>query len=119
MSPAGLAPHSNHSSVPASDPAERLSQLWRQGRRPDVAAFLADAGTLGPTQAAAVLRVDQGQRWQARGRVPAEAYLRQYPAVAADPDAAVDLVFREFPALSSPGRCGAASPGGPVAAEPA
>ena len=42
-----------------SGAAERLYQLWRQGGRPDVDAFLASAGALPPTEAAAVLRVDQ------------------------------------------------------------
>jgi serine/threonine-protein kinase len=44
----------------------------------------------------AVLRVDQRQRWQAGERVTAEDYLRRYPAVAADPDGALDLVYAEF-----------------------
>jgi serine/threonine-protein kinase len=43
-----------------------------------------------------VLRVDQRRRWQAGERVPAEDYLRRHPALAADPDAALDLIFHEF-----------------------
>jgi hypothetical protein len=78
------------------DAAERLSQRWRQGERPDVDAFLTEAGPLLPAEVAAVLRVDQRQRWQAGERVPAEDYLRRHPAVAASAEAVVDLVYGEF-----------------------
>jgi WD40 repeat protein len=61
-----------------------------------MAAFLAEAGPLPPAEVAAVLRVDQRQRWQAGERVPSEDYLRRYPAVAADPESALDLIYGEF-----------------------
>jgi serine/threonine-protein kinase len=77
-------------------PARRLEQLWQAGARPDVDAFLAACGPLAPLETAAVLRVDQGRRWQAGERVPAEAYLRRHPRVAEDRDAAFDLIFHEF-----------------------
>jgi hypothetical protein len=85
--------------VPAgtdSDAAERLRRLWRQGQRPDVGAFLAEAGALPPGEVAAVLRADQRERWQAGERVPAENYLRRFPAVRASAEAALDLVYGEF-----------------------
>jgi serine/threonine-protein kinase len=78
------------------DPAERLWQQWQQGQRPDVDAFLAQAGPLSPDEVAAVLRVDQRQRWQAGERVLAESYLERHPEVRADPEPAIDLVFNEF-----------------------
>jgi tetratricopeptide (TPR) repeat protein len=78
------------------EPDELLSRLWRQGHGPDVAAFLAGAGTLSPAQLVAVLAVDQQRRWQAGERVPAEEYLRQYPALASNTEAALELVCREF-----------------------
>jgi serine/threonine-protein kinase len=76
--------------------AERLRRVWREGQGPDVYAFLVEAGELAPAQVAEVLLVDQRQRWQAGERVPAEAYLERYPAVRADPEAALDLVYHEF-----------------------
>jgi serine/threonine-protein kinase len=79
-----------------ADPAEQLRQLWCQGQRPDVEAFLAQAGPLSPDEVATVLRVDQRQRWQAGERVPAETYLKRHPEVRAEPDPAIDLVFNEF-----------------------
>jgi hypothetical protein len=81
---------------PREDPAERLGQLWRQGERPDVDAFVAQAGPLTPAELVAVLRRDQRERWQAGERVPAEDYLRRHPAVTADPDSALDLMYGEF-----------------------
>jgi serine/threonine-protein kinase len=79
-----------------SDPAGRLWQLWRQGQRPELRTFLAEAGTLTPSQTAAVLRVDQSERWQTGERIAAETYLQEFAAVAADPEAALDVVYGEF-----------------------
>ncbi len=82
--------------MPDGDPAERLQRLWDEGRPPDLGAFLARAGPLSPQQVAVLLRIDQRGRWRAGEPVPAEDYLGRHPAVAADPDLAVDLVFNEF-----------------------
>jgi WD40 repeat protein len=82
--------------APRGAAAERLWRLWCRGERPDVDAFLAGAGPLPPAEVAAVLRVDQRQRWQTGERVPAESYLHHHPAVRADADSAVDLIHAEF-----------------------
>jgi len=74
----------------------RLGRLWREGGRPDVDAFLAAAGPLPPAEAAALLRLDQRERWQAGERVPAEEYLRRHPGLRDRPEAAIDLVYGEF-----------------------
>src|SRR6516162_185050 len=78
------------------EPAERLWQLWRQGRRPEVNAYLAELHGLSPAQLAGVLRVDQRERWQIGERVLAETYLQQFPAVQANAEHAVDLIYNEF-----------------------
>src|SRR5262245_30150138 len=85
-----------HNSMPAEHAAERLRQLWAAGRHPDVDAFLAGAGPLAGAALAAVLRVDQRQRWQAGERVPAEDYLRRHPDLVRSAEAAVDLIYAEF-----------------------
>ena len=92
---AGWSSPTAHSAQPPT-PAERLWSLWQRGQRPDVDAFLAGSGPLPPAQVAAVLRVDQRERWQAGERVFAESYFQRYPAVQADPDCALDLVYNEF-----------------------
>jgi WD40 repeat protein len=73
----------------------RLWELWQQGPPPELAEFLAGAGPLEGPELAAVLRVDQRQRWLRGERLPAEHYLRAYPAVAADREAVVGLVQAE------------------------
>jgi WD40 repeat protein/serine/threonine protein kinase len=86
----------------AETPPARLSAAqqwlahWQDGKAGDLAAFLAAAGPLTADEIAAVLRVDQVQRWQTGQRVPVEDYLCQYPDVRACTDAAVDLVYGEF-----------------------
>jgi hypothetical protein len=70
--------------------------LWQQGQRPDVQAFLAQAGSLTAQQLAAVLLVDLRQRWQTGERVGVEAHLRTYPALRDDPEAALDLIYGEY-----------------------
>src|SRR5207245_10359445 len=77
-------------------PARSFGQLWRQGERPDVQHFLAQAGSLTPTQVAAVLLVDQSQRWRSGERLEAERYLPLYPAFRADPEYAVELIYGEY-----------------------
>jgi eukaryotic-like serine/threonine-protein kinase len=94
--PAPVPPAAHPGPAPARDAAERLRDLWQQGGHPDVGAFLAEAGPLPPAKLAAVLRVDQRERWQAGERVRAEDYLRRYPDVSAEPEAAIDLIFNEF-----------------------
>jgi predicted Ser/Thr protein kinase len=61
-----------------------------------VETFLAATGPLPQDQLAAVLRVDQRQRWQTGERVLAESYFQRYPRLRADIEAAVDLVYGEF-----------------------
>jgi serine/threonine-protein kinase len=88
---------------PSDDAAAQLWQLWCRGQRPDVDAFLTRAGNLPAAELAAVLRVDQRQRWQAGERVLAETYFQKYPALRADADNAVDLVYNEFRLRESQG----------------
>src|SRR5262249_19066300 len=76
--------------------ARRLWLRWRQGERPDVWEFLATAGAPTPAEAAAVLRVDQRERWLAGERVPAEEYLKRCPAVQAETELAVELIYAEY-----------------------
>jgi serine/threonine protein kinase len=78
------------------EPDRELARLWREGQRPDVRRFLADAGDLSLAQVAAVLAVDQRERWQQGERIPAEVYLQQVPPLQADVEKALELVYGEF-----------------------
>jgi hypothetical protein len=81
---------------PTATPAQRLWQLWRQGQHPNVRDFLAGAGGLPPAQVAAVLLVDQRERWQLGERVSAETYLQLYPHLRDDFEYGLELVYGEF-----------------------
>jgi hypothetical protein len=74
----------------------RLECLWQLGQRPDVHEFLAGAGVRDPAVLAEVLAVDQWRRWHAGEPVPAEEYLRRYPALAANPETVLELVYGEW-----------------------
>ncbi len=76
------------------EPARALWQQWQQGGRPDVGTFLSQAGELTPEQVVAVIRVDQWKRWSRGERVPVEAYLQRFPALATG-DHALDLMYGE------------------------
>ena len=84
-------------------PAQRLENLWRQGRRPDVQEFLSKQEGLSPQQIVAVLCVDQHQRWCAGERIPAETYLEMDPALSAAWADAFELVQAEFQLLQELG----------------
>jgi len=79
-----------------NDPARRLSSLWRQGQRPKVEEFLAQAEVRDPALVVMVLRVDQWERRRRGEWVPAESYLDAFPTVRQDPERAIDLVFAEY-----------------------
>jgi serine/threonine-protein kinase len=78
------------------EPEQLLWHLWQQGQCPDVRQFLDSAGELSLPQLAAVLAVDQRERWQRGERIAAETYLQHYPALRADVEHALELVYGEF-----------------------
>ncbi len=58
--------------------------------------MLEQANKLGRLELVALLRADQLRRWQQGERLPVEVYLQEVPALLADPELAIDLVFSEF-----------------------
>src|SRR5262245_50676038 len=77
-------------------PDQLFWQLWRQGKRPDLAGFLAGRPGLSPAQAAAVIAIDQYERWLAGQRVRAEEYLALLPEGADRDQAACDVIYGEY-----------------------
>jgi hypothetical protein len=70
--------------------------LWRVGPPPDLRAFLASRPGLSPEEAAAVIGIDQLERWRLGQRILAEEYL---PLLGDGPgldQAAGDVVYGEF-----------------------
>src|SRR5439155_4709787 len=80
----------------AVEPDERLQQLWRQGQRPDLGQFLAAAGKLSPVEVLAVLLADQRCSWETGERLAAEKYLVLSPALHADLECTIQLLYGEF-----------------------
>jgi serine/threonine protein kinase len=78
------------------DLSERYWRLWENGQQPDLDAFLATCTSLAPAQLAAVIRIDQRERWRAGERVPIEEYLRRFPPLADNAEIALDLIYNEF-----------------------
>jgi WD40 repeat protein len=77
---------------------QQFWHLWRQGRRPELRAFLAERKELTPSQVAAVIAIDQYERWLAGERVPAESYVALLPP-GPRPDveqAACDVIYGEY-----------------------
>ncbi len=81
---------------PRADAAERFLELWDAGCPPDVDEFLAGADGLTAAEAAAVLRIDQRERWRRGERVSAEGYLARHPEIATDAENAIDVIFNEY-----------------------
>src|SRR5262249_9860149 len=97
-------PEPIHSGSPPSAPdrrerddlPRRLASLWRQGQQPDIADFLAAAGTSDPDEVLAVLRVDQTERFRLGQSVRVETYLDAVPALRDNRDQLLDLIFAEY-----------------------
>jgi eukaryotic-like serine/threonine-protein kinase len=82
--------------VHPTSPEARLWDLWRQGLRPDVQVFLHEIGAVTLSQLAAVLRIDQRERWWLGQRIRAMAYLNDHQDLRAEPEAALELIYGEF-----------------------
>jgi hypothetical protein len=79
------------------DQAAEFTALWRAGATaPDVAAFLAAHPAAAPAAAAEVLLADLWLRYEAGRPRPVEEYLTLAPAVAADPELKLDLVYGDY-----------------------
>jgi serine/threonine-protein kinase len=77
-------------------PDQQFWHLWRSGKRPDVRAFLAARQGLPPLDIAAIVAIDQYERWRIGERIPAEDYL---PLLGAGPsleEAGCDIVYGEY-----------------------
>jgi WD40 repeat protein len=92
----------NRTGLPSRQAARELApdqqywQLWRQGREPELRAFLSAHRTLNPAQVATVVAVDQYQRWLSGERIQAEDYLSLLPSGPDADQAACDVIYGEY-----------------------
>ena len=77
-------------------PEQQFWQQWREGTRPDLAAFLAARPSLPSGDAAAVISIDQYERWLGGERIEAEEYGRLLPGDAGRDQALCDIVYGEY-----------------------
>jgi serine/threonine protein kinase/WD40 repeat protein/tetratricopeptide (TPR) repeat protein len=79
-----------------SELLRQIESLWESGQDPNPDALLKVAGVSLPVEVARVLATDQWHRWHAGERLRVEDYFARHPAVGADPEAALVLVYGEF-----------------------
>jgi tetratricopeptide (TPR) repeat protein len=92
------SPHPTPGAAPAETVVSALEAIWDRGERPDVPTFLTTRGgpELALDQLLAVLRVDQRRRWLVGERIDVRSYPRDFPAIAADPEAFFALLYHEI-----------------------
>jgi len=66
------------------------------GAIPDLKAVIQKELNWTPSELSEVLRVDQRERWQAGHYKLVEEYLTDYPVIASDSDATIDLIYNEY-----------------------
>jgi tRNA A-37 threonylcarbamoyl transferase component Bud32 len=76
--------------------AKVFAELFANGSRSDLEAFLTSTGPLDTAQLCLLARTDQAERWRRGDRRPAEEYLDRFSALEEDPDCAVDLIYHEY-----------------------
>ena len=74
----------------------QFSALWRQAGKPDLTAFLAQAGSLTTEQLSQILCADQRERWLRGERPEIDYYLKLYRSSQSGPEYAIDLLYNEF-----------------------
>ncbi len=80
----------------ASELIRQIESLWESGQNPDADALMTAAGVSSPGDVAKVLATDQWHRWHAGERLMVEGYFARHPAIGADAEAALILVYGEF-----------------------
>ena len=71
-------------------------QLWRQGKEPDICEFAQMHAIQGAQALAALVTIDQRERWSKQDRKPAEDYFQAHAALQQSGELALDVVFNEF-----------------------
>jgi serine/threonine-protein kinase len=77
-------------------PADRYRGAWAADLEPDLTTFLAEFPDVSPDDLIEVIEVDRSERWARGHRVSAERYLKTFPALKADPETALVVIYGEF-----------------------
>ena len=77
-------------------PADQYRRAWSAGPPPDLAQFVSALPVLTADELVDVVEVDRAERWRRGQRVSAERYLKTFPALDADPEAALVIIYGEY-----------------------
>jgi len=77
-------------------PADQYRRAWAAGPDPDLSTFLATLPNILQDDLLEVIEIDRSERWARGHRVSAERYLKTFPALKADPEAALVVIYGEF-----------------------
>jgi serine/threonine-protein kinase len=76
--------------------ADEYRRLWTAGRTPNLSEFLGGLLDLAPDDLLDVIEIDRAERWRRGERISAERYLREFPAVKNDAEAALVVIYGEY-----------------------
>jgi eukaryotic-like serine/threonine-protein kinase len=77
-------------------PADLYRRLWGAGPEPELRAFLDGLPALAPDELVDVMEIDRAERWRRGNRIKAERYLKDFPDLAADTEAALVIIYGEY-----------------------
>jgi eukaryotic-like serine/threonine-protein kinase len=77
-------------------PADLYRRAWAAGLEPELSQFLAGLADLTPDDLLEVIEIDRSERWRRGHRVSAERYLKTFPSLKADEEAALVVIYGEF-----------------------
>jgi len=84
-------------------PTADLLRAWQGGQGPELEAYVASLPNLSPCELADLVRVDLDQRQRRHDPRRAEDYLAHFPALAADAELAIDVIYAEYLAREQAG----------------
>lgn len=77
-------------------PADHYRRLWASEAAPNLESFVARLPELTADELLDVIELDRAERWRRKERVKAERYLRDFPTVGNDPEAALVVIYGEY-----------------------
>jgi serine/threonine-protein kinase len=77
-------------------PADQYRRLWGTGQPPTLGPFLAGLPPVGLDELVDVIEIDRAERWRRGDRVKAERYLKDFPLLRDDMEAALVIIYGEY-----------------------
>src|SRR5688572_3858370 len=77
-------------------PADQYRRLWGTGQPPTLGPFLAGLPPIGLDELVDVIEIDRAERWRRGDRVKAERYLKDFPLLRDDTEAALVVIYGEY-----------------------